>query len=229
MEAFLLLAGVVAILWLLLSDKFRTHMQDPRTLRDGEVEDAIIELKKKILLTREHSSQSEYERQYYRLRALMGRILERHQHFVLDVEAKGLPHVGFFKPREHHDLSGLAYTEYALPYDLYLPSVQPSVLLYACFFLWHGGVAKDVGKIESDATLMMRILDYLIEEHAYGPALFFKGMVLKYGAKVYDPSQPISAKALLDRARQAGVGSAAIELAQIGKYEQLQSLEAAHP
>ena len=56
------------------------------------------------------------------------------------------------------------------------------------FFYGKGGRQKNVGPVDSDPELMLRILDFLIDQKDFGPAIFLKGMVRKYGLKVY--SQP---------------------------------------
>ena len=140
----LLIVAIVAVLWFVLSGNYKTKLQDPKTLRPAEIEDSIVELKKKILVTSAYTAEAEYERLYYRLKALMGQILERHKHFVLDVEAKGLPSYGFFQPSQYRDANGMQYTSYSMPYDIDPADFDPSLLVYACFFLWQGGQAKNV-------------------------------------------------------------------------------------
>lgn len=223
MEIFLIVT-IVAALWFVLSGNYKTKLQDPQTLRPAEIEESIVELKKKILVTCAYKAEAEYQRLCYRLDALMGQILERHIHFVLDVEAMGLPSYGFFRPNQYHDASGM-HTSYSLPYDVDPADFDPSLLIYACFFLWQGGQAKNIGTINSNSTLMLKILDYLIEEKNYGPAVFMKGMTRKYGLNVYSQCFPSEAKELLERAQQMGVGSAAIELEHIAKYSQLNGIK----
>ena len=221
----LLVVAVAAVLWFVLSGAYKAKIQDPATLRPVEIEDSVIGLKQKILVTSAYTAEAEYERLYRRLTALMGQILERHQHFVLDVEAKGRAPFGFFQPQIHHDSDGMRYTTYAANHGLDPAKFDPSFLIYACFFLWQGGQAKDIGAVDSNPKLMLRILDYLIDEKNYGPALFLKGMVRKYGLSVYSQSFPSEAKQLLETAQQLGVGSAAIELSHIAKYAQLEGVK----
>src|SRR3990172_7263920 len=205
METLIIFALIGAAVWFFLTGIYKTNVKDPETLRDTELEDAFIELKKKILVTSAYEQEQAYQRLYYRINAVMGQIIERHKHFVLDVEAKGVDTNRFFVRREHHD-----------------------VLLYLCFFLYLGGQAKNVGTVESDPQLMLKILDYLIGEREYPAASFFKGLVMKYGTKVYEASKPGEARALFEFAQQKGVGAAAIELQQLGKYAQLDSIKSVH-
>ena len=221
----LIIAAVAVVLWFAVAGSYKTKLQDPQTLRPAEIEDSIIELKKSILITSAYTAEKEYERLYRRLKSLMGQILERHQHFVLDVEAKGSPPFGLFRAGKHHDSDGMQYTTYSIPHNLDPSGYSSDLLIYACFFLWQGGQAKNVGPVDSDPELMMRILDSLIDQKDFGPAIFLKGMVRKYGLKVYSQCYPSEAKQLLERAQQAGVGSAAIELANIAKYSQLADIK----
>jgi hypothetical protein len=221
----LLVVVFAAVLWFVLSGNYKTELQDPQTLRPGEIEDSIIELKKKILVTSAYTAEAEYQRLYRRLSKLMAQVLERHQHFILDVEAKGPPPFGLFRSREHHDSSGMTYTTFAVPYDLNPSNYDPDLLMYTCFFLWQGGQAKDIGNIESNPKLMLNILDFLIDEKSYAPAIFMKGMVKKYGLKVYSECFPTEARELLEKAHKAGVGSAAVELERLSVFFQLAGIK----
>src|SRR5260370_19422079 len=91
----------------------------------------------------------------------------------------------------------MQYTTYAVRRDILRRQLSPEVLLYLCFFLYIGGTVKDVGQVNQDTDLMLQILDYLIAEKNYMPARFFKGLVMKYGVKVYKPPQISEAQELL--------------------------------
>lgn len=222
---FIVIVAVIAVLWFLASDSYKTKVQDPQTLRPNEIEDSIIELKRKILVTSAYEKEAEYERLYKRLDALMGQVLARHQHFVLDAEAAGTVPFDFFQAEQHHDSNGMRYTTHSVPYDLDPSKYSPALLLYACFFLWHGGQAKDIGIINSNPKIMMKVIEFLVNEKEYGPALLMKGMVRKYGLKVYSECFPAEAKQLLEKAKEAGVGSAVIELEHLPKYNQLSGIK----
>ena len=155
----------------------------------------------------------------------MGQVSLRHQHFILDVEANGQLPFGLFNQQQHHDADGLSYRTYAVSYKLDPSAYSPTHLIYACFFIWHGGQVKNLGEIESNTTVMMRVIDFLIEERAYGPAIFMKGMIRKYGLNVYSECFPAEAKVLLEKAKEVGVGSAAIELEHLPRYEQLAGIK----
>ena len=228
METLLVVALIGIVAWFFLSGTYKTNVKDPETLRETELEDVFVELKKKILVTSAYKQEQAYQRLYYRINAVLGQIIERHKHFVLDVEAKPTDLNRLFVRREHHDANGMQYYEYAVPQELNMSTLQPDVLLYLCFFLWLGGQAKDIGNIESDPPLMLKILDHLIAERDYPLASFFKGIVLKYGTKVYERSNHAEARPLLEFAQKRGVGAAAIELQQLSKYAQLDRIESVH-
>lgn len=222
---FIVVALVAAVVWFVVSGNYKIKMQDPQTLRPNEIEDSVVELKKKILVTSAYDKEAEYQRLYYRLNSLMRQVMARHQHFVLDVEATGSLLFDFFRPRRHHDSNGMQYTTYSVAYDLDPSMYSPEQLIYACCFLWHGGQAKDVGIIDSNPELMIKIVDFLISEKKYGPAIFMKGMIRKYGLKVYSECFPEEARQLFEQAREAGVGSAAIELEHLPKYTKLAGIK----
>ncbi len=43
----IIILGISIVLWFVLSGNYKTKMQDPQTLRSVELEDSIVELKKK--------------------------------------------------------------------------------------------------------------------------------------------------------------------------------------
>ena len=47
---FIVVALVVAAIWFVVSGNYKIKIQDPQTLRPDEIEDSIVELKKKILV-----------------------------------------------------------------------------------------------------------------------------------------------------------------------------------
>ena len=228
MGTLFVIAILGAVAWFFVSGAYKTSVKDPETLRGVELEDAFVELKKKILVTSVYKQEKAYERLYNRLEVLLVQIVERHRHFTLDVEAKSTDLSHLFLRREHHDASGMQHYLYHARHDLNMNAQQPEVLLYLCFFLWLGGRAKGIGEIWADPDQMLKILDHLIDERSFPPAMFFKGMVLKYGTKVYGPSNHSAARRLLEAAQSHGVGAAAIELRQLSKYAQLDDIKSVH-
>ena len=75
---------------------------------------------------------------------------------------------------------------------------------------------------------MLRILDHLINQRTFVPAIFFKGMVLKYGLEDYDKGEISGARKLLEEARAKGVGGATIELQHLNRFSVLDSIPSVH-
>lgn len=214
--------------WFFLSGTYKTRIKDPETLRETELEEVFIELKKQLLVTSAYDEEKAYQRLYFRIKAVLGQIIERHKHFVLDVEAQPSNLRNIFVPQVLHTAEGMQYKEYVLPRNVEMSHLSPEILLYSCFFLWLGGQAKGVGTVDSDPDLMLRVLDHLIAKQSYPPAYFFKGMVLKYGVKVYEQSRLAEARELLEKAQKLGVGSASEELRLLYKHAQLEGIKSVH-
>ena len=53
-------------------------------------------------------------------------------------------------------------------------------------------------------------------------------MIKKYGKKVYSECYPEEARKLFIKSQSVGVGAAAIELAQLDKYRQLEGIKSVH-
>ena len=115
-------------------------------------------------------------------------------------------------------------TDHDVKHDLDPAATRPEVLLYLCFFLWHGGQAVNVGSINSNTRMLMKILDHLITERNYAPGSFFKGMVRKYGEKLSEPGDRVEARQLLEFARDKGVGAATIELQHLPRFVALDGM-----
>jgi len=229
MGSLLIFGLIVAAAWFFLSGSYKTSFKDPETLRDSELEDAFIELKKKILVTSAYEHEKSYEHLYYRIRDVFDQILQRHKHYVMDFDARGGNVSRIIMRRQNLPAHHSQYNNYIVPHDLNLKSVESDELLYLCFFLYLGGQVKNLGNVESDPQLMLKILDHLIDERKYPDAYFFKGLVMKYGSAVSKISKPSEARALFELAQKQGVGAASIELAQLGKYAQLEGIKSVHP
>jgi len=223
----LLVIGGGAV-WFFASGGFKTNVRDAETLKTTDLEDVYIELKKKILVTSVYKDEKEYNRLYYRMHDVLGEVLKRHEHFVLDVEAKGNGHRRAFVVSKGYDSDGMPRNTKAVPTDLNFNDFQSDELLCLCFFLYLGGAAKDIGEVNGNPELAVKILDFLIGERNFAPASFFKGMMLKYGVKVYQKSDVEEARRLLEYAQKNGVGSATVELTQLGKFTQLAGLQQAN-
>ncbi|ATG92565.1 hypothetical protein [Methylomonas koyamae] len=213
-----------------IHEYYKTYKINPEQLSDNEIEDIFIKLKKNILAANHAKQEELYNRINDRLHELIGQILSRHQHFVLDVEAKyGYTYIRFnnynllneIKPRPLDFQSG---SYFVVSSNIDLKNVEEDILLYLCFFLYVGGVMKNIGPIMPDTVLMNKILDFLIKDRNFYPAIFLKGLVMKYGVTVDGPSFSKEAKTLLELANHNGIGSAAIELNNIHKYLQLDDM-----
>lgn len=226
---FVIVLAIIATILFVVSGGYKSRIQDPETLRSSEIEDVIIELKKKILVTSVYENKFKYEQLYYRLEDLMRQVLMRHQHFVLNIEseidASGSPPHNLFYARQFPNGHGARDTTYIIPSDLDLSIFPSELLIYACFLLWYGGNIKRLGSIYSNPERMAEILDFLISERNYSPAIFMKGMVYKYGLRVYSQCFPSEAKKFLENAKDAGIGSAAIELENLTKFNQLTGIK----
>lgn len=218
---------VVAICgWVLLSGDPTASVKKAGGIREDELEDAYIELKKKILVTNVYDNESEYQRIYRSMKELLGKIIARHSHFILEAEAAGHKASRVLMPREGRDSSGMPTSTYVVPYNTDPATVEPALLLYLCFFLYQGGQIRALGRVDRDERQMMRFLDYLVVTKEYPPALFFKGLVLKYGCEVYQAVHPSEARYLLEAAKAKGVGAATIELLQLHKYAGFEGIKA---
>lgn len=227
MEILFIVAGVAGLAWFFLSGTHKHLFKATTDIRDEDLEDVYIDLKKKILITTPYEHEQEYQRLYWRMKALLARILERHKHFVLDAEARGAQASRVLMPREGHDSNGTPTSSYVVPYNYDLTSIEPGLALYLCFFLYQGGQIRSLGHVDRDPDKMMKLLDHLIASD-YAPASFFKGLVLKYGFEVYYPSKVNEARELLEEAAKNGVGAASIELLQLHKYLALADVKSVH-
>ena len=230
MNTIIILLGLF-IAGFFLNEYYTTYRKNPESLNQNEIEEIFVSLKKRILATSHIKQEAVYDRLYNRLQELIGQILTRHQHFILDVEAKyGHVRIRFhnhsilkeIKPRPTDFLS---YSHFVVPRNIELQEIEDDILLYLCFFLYTGGVIKNIGPVQPDADLMIKILDFLIIDRNSYPAIFLKGLVMKYGVTVDSQSFPNEAKTLLELANKNGIGSAAIELNLLHKYLQFEDIK----
>jgi hypothetical protein len=227
MENIGLVLFIFLIGWLLFG-YVNTWFRRVESIPEERLEEEYVEVKKKILRTSVYKNEIEYRRLYFRAHDLMERILSRHRRFILDVEAAQKNASNLFSRREYFDANGIVKVEYFVPLDLDLESLNSEILLYLSFFLWHGGQVKDLGQIQNNPELMTKIINFLISNRKYPPAIFFKGMVFKYGEKVYSDSKPKQARELLETAKALGVGSATLELKNLNLYIQLADVKSIH-
>lgn len=224
MEIILIIAAIGFAIWFFASGTFQNSFQSTDAMSQDALSSAFIETKKKILVTSAYDKEYEYKKLYARMHELMARIIEHHERYILDFEAKG--NNDRFAPQQynHFDSSGLTRGSNRIPHDIEPSNYSDEQLIYWCIFLWHGGSIKGVGEIDADPKLMLKILAYLIDKNN-ADAMFLRGMTLKYGATVYSESFPRESKKLLEAAHSKGVGAAAVELRDIEKYNQLEGIK----
>ncbi|MBS0447219.1 MAG: hypothetical protein JSR59_14870 [Proteobacteria bacterium] len=185
----------------------------------NDLESAFVVLKKLALTPPKNVDEEAYRRLLHRIDGLVGRIVERHLQFLFRTEAKA-PDI-----RRALGLDDPAATLR----DIDIAAGDPEVLLYLCFFLYLGGTARDLGKVDGDAELMMRILDDLVRRRGYPPAQFFLGLVMKYGVRADLPGNLAEARRLLHLAVANGVDAAALELRGLDKHAPLRRLAGVRP
>lgn len=224
METVLFIAAIGFAIWLFASGTFQNSFQSTETMSQEALTNSFIEVKKKILVTSAYTKENEYKRLYIRAHDLMAKILERHERYILDFEAKNNNDRFASQQYSYFDSSGLTRSSNKLAHDIEPSNYSDDQLIYWCIFLWHGGSIKGVGEIDADPKLMLKILAYLIERNN-ADAMFLKGMTLKYGATVYSESFPREAKKILETAHARGIGAAAIELRDIEKFNQLDGIK----
>ena len=217
---FVLIAFIVVVIGIPLFFLFQSHVQPTNSLPQDDLERIYAELKKAIVVTSVYTQETKYRHLYHRLDDLLSKIIERHQHFVLDVEAKydRVTISNLFVNQEHHTSEGMQYHLLHGKNNLSVDTVEPDLLVFLCFFLYQGGRIQGVGEVSPNPELMQRILDLLIAEKSYAPAMFLKGFVLKYGLKLQDKPELDEAQNLLTAAQKNGVGAAALELERFTSY-----------
>jgi hypothetical protein len=194
------------------------------TPAERDLEDSFIELKAKAFAPEARDDELAYQRLLYRINAVLRQIVERHMRFVFDVEAN-TPNVRHaLRLGESDGAADAGPFRNALLRDLDIEFIDPEVLVYLCYSLYLGGNVKDVGKVQSDPELMLRILDPLVGERGYPPAQFFKGLVMKYGVSPDLPGDLAEARRLLRKAERNGFGPAGIELTHLSKHAPLRGI-----
>jgi hypothetical protein len=191
----------------------------------NDLDDTFVKLKAEALTTDARVDELDYRHLLYRIDGLVGQFMERHMHLVLGAEVRtpdmrralGIEASSETASPGGLDLSALRHAE--------LGSCAPDVLVYLCFQLYLGGNVKDIGRVQSDPELMLRILQHLVVERDHPPAKFFMGCVMKYGPRADLPGDAVQAGKLLREARREGVGAAEIELRQLRKYAKLRGLQ----
>jgi hypothetical protein len=193
---------------------FKSHLKDPATLRDIELEPTFIDLKNQIIIVSPYTNETKYNHLYSRLGGVMSRIVDRHRHYFVEADNKidtsGL--IDLFIQTGGDNWSSRKSNHFRL--DLNFSRFESDILLYLCFYAYVGGVIKLMGIIDKNPKFMTKILNFLVKERGYMPAVFFQGLTFKYGISLHVSPKLDLAKGLLETAAAAGVGSAIIELEQ---------------
>ena len=201
----------------------RGFIQDPASLPEPELEPAFVNLKNKILVTNAYTESEKRAKLYKDIEIILNRLLTRHERYILDIESqrgssieiRNLFHQGFmapvYSPTKIQNKEGVA-NEY---------------LFYLSFFAYRGGMARNIGIVYPNPEYAVELLDYLVLERKYSPALFLKGFVYKYGVRPEDIPNLREAKQLLVTADNMGVGGATIELRQFDVHERLNKYDQA--
>ena len=128
---FVLIAFIVVVIGIPLFFLFQSHVQPTNSLPQDDLERIYAELKKAIVVTSVYTQETKYRHLYHRLDDLLSKIIERHQHFVLDVEAKydRVTISNLFVNQEHHTSEGMQYHLLHGKNNLSVDTVEPDLLL----------------------------------------------------------------------------------------------------
>jgi len=197
---------------------FKSHIQDPHKLREDDLEPTFVDLKNKIL--RENVYSDTHKKLCTRVEIILGRILTRHERYTVEVESREDPWkiTSLFVEIERESWERKLYRPNK---ELHLPSTKTELLFFLAFFAYYGGIVKNVGLVRSDPLFAVQVIDHLIHEHQYEPAMFLKGLMYKYGLWPEAAPKLAEARTLLTEAASNGVGGAVIELRQFDVHERL--------
>ncbi|GAB3542871.1 hypothetical protein GCM10027343_15590 [Noviherbaspirillum agri] len=182
--------------------------KDPYTMTVEDLEYEWIQLKADLMMTSPYKQELSYQRQYERARQLLKAVLSRHWHIVRDAECK--------TPFYHYVRSGLI-PHISVPT---LEHVQTETLLGLVLVSYVGGRTETTSvEVVPDTGFVQQTIDFLVNERKAPAAFFLKGLVLKYGAQLFLPPNPIAARRYLEKAMTLGVGAAKTELEFLALHE----------
>src|SRR6266849_2059089 len=157
----------------------KSHFFDPRTIRDEQLELTFIDLKNKIVVTDGRDNELSYKHLYSRIELVLSRILALHERYAVEVESgTDVSSIAdlFVEGQGPIWKTPVHYPNRKLRRD----SIKPELLFYLCFFAYLGGQVRQIGEVRDDPDYAVQLLDYLISEREFAPALFLKGFILKY-------------------------------------------------
>ena len=228
MTTLLIIAALGGIAWYFISGMHRNHVQDITAMNPHDLLFAYADLKRSILVTSVYDKEMRYRQLYDRMKGIMRIILQRHAHFVLDPIASGtLTRLQFATTHMGAEDRGRR------PY-LYLPEdaekrMSSDAVLAAAILLWHGNYyAPHFGEMLTDSKATRKLIEYLITDRNYAPALLFKGMMAKYGDEVYTEIRWREAHDYLTEARKRGIGSVDIEMEAMVEFKSLDGIKGVH-
>lgn len=221
----LIIAALGGAAWYFISGMHRNHVQDITAMNPHDLLFSYAELKRKILVTSVYDKEMRYRQLYDRMKGIMRTILRRHAHFVLD------PIASSKLTRSQFSTTYMGAEELGRRPYLYLPEdaekrMSSEAVLAAAILHWHGNYyAPDFGEVMTDRKATKKLLEYLITDRDYAPAIFLKGMMAKYGDEVYTEIRWREAYDCLTEARKRGVGSVDIEMEAMAEFKSLDGLQ----
>lgn len=203
--------------------QFINSLKDPRTLGDHELEPTFINLKNSILAKypssfNRNSNDIQFRRLYEKINSIVAVILERHSRYMIECEAAMGRWDKMFLFEKCPEIFGQADT-YKSKASLSFGEISNEALFFLSLFSYIGGYVKNVGFVNSEPLVALKAVEYLADQRNYDPAIFFKGVILKYGEYPDLPPKLSESKRLLEFAASKGVGGAVVELRNFGLHE----------
>ncbi|OAI15677.1 hypothetical protein A1507_12660 [Methylomonas koyamae] len=225
----LFLLIIAALLLFFLHEYYLLYFKNIESISDSKLEELFIKLKIALIkdlpkyMVRKHQDDgNDYRRVYTRARDILYKILDRYRYIYLNVENKYGSIEIKHNPNFHINGAGRIVINS-------IDEIEQDVLLCFCFYLYLGGYMRHTDGLVPDTKNMFQILDYLIDKRNSAEAVFFKGLVFKYGVEIDTMPDLEFATKLLNLAGQKGVGLASFELEGINKFSYLYSTNAEKP
>lgn len=223
----LIVFGFLCLLIFAVYPAFKSHVSNPKTLPDLEIEQAWVSLKRKIISNSSFENPTAYSYIYDRAVKLVKAIQERHEALFFGYEARCDNHlVEFSLIFKVSSLSDMYSSRkiWEIPYNLEFSSFDSDKIIYLSFISYHGCMIKNFGQVINSDDFLFKSVDYLINERDYPLAYLLKGIVLKYGIHIESQTQAIEARSYLKVAASNGLFGAQQELAHLDLHEKLDEL-----